>query len=280
MLILKSIKELSQFQSSLSNRETLGLVPTMGALHQGHLSLLKDAQKSSDKTMVSIFVNPLQFNNTTDFSKYPIKTNEDLGLLEKAGCDVVFMPDVEEMYKNKPTLSFEFGTLGASMEGAFRPGHFNGVAIVVSKLFNIIKPTKAFFGEKDLQQLRIIQCVVKDLGIHVEIIACATVRETDGLAMSSRNLRLSAAQRERALTLYKYLNQAKSVLGQTPHNDIEKQIQQDAETQGLVKLEYISIVEKNTLQVCPNPLQSKEIAICIAAYVDEIRLIDNIMVSS
>jgi pantoate--beta-alanine ligase len=280
MLILKSIIELQNFQSSLAKNEVLGLVPTMGALHQGHLALLHKAQENSTKTIVSIFVNPLQFNNSNDFDKYPIKTHEDIALLERAGCDAVFMPSANEIYQSTPTLSFDFGPLSTAMEGEFRPGHFSGVAIVVSKLLNLIKPDKAFFGEKDLQQLRIIQCLVKDLGMPVEVVPCATIREKDGLAMSSRNMRLDQEQRKRALALYKYINHAKDSLGKLAHSEIEKVIQKESETEGLVKLEYLTIVDQNTLLACPNVLQAKGVAICIAAYVDEIRLIDNIMVSS
>jgi len=280
MLVLQSIKELRQFRSSLATNEELGLIPTMGALHKGHLTLLEEAKKKSTKTIVSIFVNPLQFNNTSDFDKYPNKREEDLAQLKAAGCDAVFIPDAKEMYQNTPVLSFDFGALSKNMEGLFRPGHFNGVAIVVSKLLNLIKPHKAFFGEKDLQQLRIIQCVVRDLGIDVSIVPCKTIREDDGLAMSSRNMRLSSEQRDRALALYSYLNLAKNMLGTIPHKDIEQQIVLEAKKQARISLEYLNIVDNNTLNPCVNPLQTKDIALCIAAFVDEIRLIDNIIVSS
>ncbi len=280
MLILESIKDIRAYRSYLANQEELGLIPTMGALHQGHLSLLQEAKKQTDKTMVSIFVNPLQFNNKEDFNKYPVKTNEDLSLLEAAGCDVVFIPHAKEIYPEGPLLSFEFGPLAEHMEGLFRPGHFNGVGIVVSKLLNLVKPHKAFFGEKDLQQLRIIQCLVRDLCMDVEIIPCATVRESDGLAMSSRNMRLNQEQRKRALSLIQYLQEAKFLLGSMPHVDIEKHLQKQADQQQLVHLEYLSIVQHDTLNPCSNPLQNKNVAICIAAFVDEIRLIDNIVVSS
>lgn len=280
MLILESIKEMRAYRSSLSNQEELGLVPTMGALHQGHLSLLQEAQKQTDKTIVSIFVNPLQFNNATDFKKYPVKTHEDLTLLKAAGCNAVFMPNTEEIYAEKPMLSFEFGTLSEHMEGFFRPGHFNGVGVVVSKLLNLVKPHKAFFGEKDLQQLRIIQCLVRDLCMDVDIVPCPTLRESDGLAMSSRNMRLNPEQRKRALCLIACLKEAKRLLGNIPHQDIEKHIQQQTEQQRLIRLEYLNIVDKDTLQPCSNPLQNTNVAICMAAFVDEIRLIDNIIVSS
>jgi len=277
MQVIQGIKELEKFRSSLGKNEHLGLVPTMGALHAGHLSLLENARQKTDQTMVSIFVNPLQFNDSKDFDKYPKQIETDLELLEKAGCNIVFMPNVEEVYKDKPTLSFQFGYLENIMEGYYRPGHFNGVAIVVSKLLNIIRPDKAFFGEKDLQQLRVIQTLVKDLSLPVEIVPCATLRETDGLAMSSRNMRLNPQQRKRALLISQSLHKAKDLLGKLTHEEIEKLIQQDFSSE---KLEYFNIVEKISLKKCTDPFQDKEVALCIAAFIDEIRLIDNIIVSS
>lgn len=277
MQVVQGIKELEKFRSSLGKQEQLGLVPTMGALHAGHLSLLENARQQTDQTMVSIFVNPLQFNDSKDFDKYPKQIEHDLALLEKAGCNIVFVPDVKEFYTEQPTLSFQFGYLENIMEGYHRPGHFNGVAIVVSKLLNLIRPHKAFFGEKDLQQLRVIQYLVKDLSMPVEIVPCTTLREPDGLAMSSRNMRLDAAQRQRALLLNQSLRKAKELLGKLPHSEIEQLIQQDFSAE---KLEYFSIVEKMSLKKCSDPFQNKEVALCIAAFIDEIRLIDNIIVSS
>jgi pantoate--beta-alanine ligase len=277
MQVIQSIKELEKFRSSFGKHEQLGLVPTMGALHAGHISLVEKANQNADQTMVSIFVNPLQFNDSKDFDKYPKQTEQDLKLLEKAGCDIVFVPDAKELYKEQPLVSFQFGYLEHLMEGYHRPGHFNGVAIVVSKLLNIIKPHKAFFGEKDLQQLRVIQCLVRDLSMDVEIVPVPTVRESDGLAMSSRNMRLTADQRQRAVVLHQSLMKAKALLGKMPHAGIEQLIKKDLSSE---KLEYFSIVQKMSLEKCSNPLQDKEVALCIAAFIDEIRLIDNIIVSS
>ncbi len=277
MQVIQGIKELEKFRSSLGKQEQLGLVPTMGALHAGHLSLLENARQQTDQTMVSIFVNPLQFNDSKDFDKYPKQIEKDLALLEKAGCNIVFMPNVEEFYTQKPTLSFQFGYLENIMEGYHRPGHFNGVAIVVSKLLHLIRPHKAFFGEKDLQQLRVIQCLVKDLSMPVEIVPCATLREPDGLAMSSRNMRLDANQRQRALLINRSLRKAKDLLGKLTHTEIEQLIQKDFSAE---KLEYFSIVEKMSLNKCSDPFQNKEVALCMAAFIGEIRLIDNIIVSS
>lgn len=280
MLILQSIHELKNFRSSLSKNEELGLIPTMGALHNGHLSLITEAKQKSQKIIVSIFVNPLQFNNTQDFTKYPVKTHEDLALLEAAGCDAVFMPHAKDIYTETPVLSFDFGTLTNSMEGLFRPGHFNGVAIIVSKLLNIIKPHNAFFGEKDLQQLRVIECLVRDLSMDVNIVPCKTIREKNGLAMSSRNMRLSLEQKERATSIYAYLTKAQRLLGTLSHSEIETLLTKEIEQEGLIRLEYLTIVDKNLLSPCANLFQNQDVAICIAAFVDEIRLIDNIVVSS
>ncbi|MDB5273686.1 MAG: Pantothenate synthetase [Chitinophagaceae bacterium] len=277
MQVIQSIKELEKFRSSFGKHEQLGLVPTMGALHAGHISLVEKARQNTDQAMVSIFVNPLQFNDSKDFDKYPKQTEQDLKLLEKAGCDIVFVPDAKEVYKEQPLVSFQFGYLEHLMEGYYRPGHFNGVAIVVSKLLNIIKPHKAYFGEKDLQQLRVIQYLVRDLSMDVEIIPVPTVRESDGLAMSSRNMRLTADQRQRAVVLHQSLMKAKALLGKMPHAGIEQLIKKDLSSE---KLEYFSIVQKMSLEKCSNPLQDKEVALCIAAFIDEIRLIDNIIVSS
>jgi pantoate--beta-alanine ligase len=277
MQVIQSIKELEKFRSSFRNHDQLGLVPTMGALHKGHLTLVEKARQQTNQVMVSIFVNPLQFNDSKDFEKYPKQVEQDLALLEKAGCDIVFIPSAKELYVEQPLLSFQFGYLEHLMEGQHRPGHFNGVAIVVSKLLHLIKPHQAFFGEKDLQQLRIIQCLVRDLSMLVEIVPCATVREPDGLAMSSRNMRLNPDQRQRALLLHRSLIKAKEMLGKTSHSEIEQLIQKEFSSE---KLEYFRIVQKDSLETCSDPLQDKEVALCIAAFIDEIRLIDNIIVSS
>ena len=277
MQVIQSIKELEKFRSSFGKHEQLGLVPTMGALHKGHIALVEKAQQQTNQVMVTIFVNPLQFNDSKDFDKYPKQVEQDLTLLEKAGCNIVFIPDAKELYKEQPLLSFQFGYLEHLMEGHHRPGHFNGVAIVVSKLLNLIKPHQAFFGEKDLQQLRVIQCLVRDLSMPVQIVPCSTVREPDGLAMSSRNMRLSPNQRQRALLLHRSLLKAKEFLGKLPHSEIEQLIQKEFSSE---QLEYFSIVQKQSLETCSDSLQDKEVALCIAAFIDEIRLIDNIIVSS
>lgn len=279
MQVLRSLKELKEFRDSFAQNATLGLVPTMGALHEGHISLLQTASQHTSVTLVSIFVNPLQFNDSGDFEKYPKQIEKDLNLLEHAGCHAVFVPDASELYLRQPVLSFRFGYLEELMEAKHRPGHFNGVGIVVSKLFHLIKPHKAFFGEKDLQQLRVIQCLVQDLSIPIDVVPCPTLREADGLAMSSRNMRLSPAERQRALLLNRSLHKAKSLLGIQGHRAIEQQISKDFEEAG-EKLDYFQVVNAETLLSCRDEKQTEGVALCIAAFIGDVRLIDNMIVYS
>ncbi|HAR19287.1 MAG TPA: pantoate--beta-alanine ligase, partial [Cytophagales bacterium] len=187
---------------------SLGFVPTMGALHDGHLSLVTRCKAENQKTVCSIFVNPIQFDNQEDFSKYPQHLEQDLNLLEKVGCDWVFVPSAQEMYPSVPKLKFDFGALEKVMEGKQRVGHFNGVAIVVSRLFHVIQPSVAYFGQKDLQQTIIVRQLIQDLGFQIQMQVCDTLREENGLAMSSRNVRLSTRARNDAALLYSTLLQA------------------------------------------------------------------------
>jgi pantoate--beta-alanine ligase len=215
MVIFHLIKETQDF---LKNQQqlgkTIGFVPTMGALHAGHISLIEQSKQENDLTVCSIFVNPTQFNNPADLEKYPRTLEKDAKMLEDAGCDVVFAPSAALMYPTLPVLKMDFGILETVMEGKFRPGHFNGVGIVVSKLFNIIKPNRVYFGLKDLQQVAVIKQMVKDLNFDLELIACSTLREADGLAMSSRNMRLSEEDRGVASQIYQTLQKVKNDLEQ------------------------------------------------------------------
>jgi pantoate--beta-alanine ligase len=213
MLIFNTISEIQHYLKTQQRAgKKIGFVPTMGALHAGHISLIERAKTENDLVVCSIFVNPTQFNNPDDLKKYPRTLELDCKLLLSSGCDVVFAPSAEEMYPNLPHLRIDFGTFETVMEGKFRPGHFSGVGIVVSKLFNIVKPVKAYFGQKDLQQVAVIRRMVEELSFDLEIIPCPTWRETDGLAMSSRNSRLSAEARTLAPQIYKALNLAKAKL--------------------------------------------------------------------
>jgi pantoate--beta-alanine ligase len=277
---MKVIRTISELQQELSAQraaaKSLGFVPTMGALHQGHASLVKRSVAENDVTIVSVFVNPTQFNDKNDLKNYPRDLQADCVLLEAIGADVVFAPEVEEMYPEPDTRVFSFAPLDTVMEGGCRPGHFNGVAQIVSKLFYAVAPDKAYFGEKDFQQLAIIREMVRQLDIKVEIIGCPIVREADGLALSSRNMLLNAEERERALTisrtLFASIDYATShTLAQTK-SFVEEAINA---TDGL-QLEYFQIVDGNTLQEVTEWGDSDYLVGCIALFCGKIRLIDNI----
>lgn len=266
---------------SLKNDKTIGFVPTMGALHEGHLELIKRCKLESDISVVSIFVNPTQFNNPSDFEKYPITLESDLQKCEEAGVDFVFVPAVTTIYPQKLSTTFNFGEIEQILEGKFRPGHFNGVGIVVSKLFNIIQPQKAFFGQKDLQQVAVIKRLIQDLSFQIELITVPTKRETDGLAMSSRNIRLSSQERIQALILYRSLIQAKTqLLAGIPWRNIYPQIKQDFDLAENVILEYFDLVEPTSFTKLTDFEPKQPTAICVAAYLGAVRLIDNITVIS
>lgn len=278
MTRFETISSLRQYLATLRFEKTIGFVPTMGALHEGHITLIKTARQENDIVISSIFVNPVQFNNTDDLARYPRTLEEDSQQLEAAGCDVVFAPSVAEMYPESPAIRLNFGELETVLEGAFRPGHFNGVGIVVSKLFNIVQPNRAYFGQKDLQQVAVIRRLIRDLSFPVELIRCPTVREVDGLAMSSRNRNLTPAEREQAPTLFKALTLACELLteGHSP-------AQAKAAVTGIFnsnpnfRLEYVEIVNADTLQLANEVLAPGQTAICLAAHLGKVRLIDNLV---
>lgn len=257
--------------------KSIGFVPTMGALHEGHLSLINKAKSETDLTVCSIFVNPTQFNNSHDLAVYPRTLEADCSLLERVACDVVFAPSADEMYPQMPTMTFDFGDLERVMEGAFRPGHFNGVGIVVSKLFHIVQPDKAFFGQKDLQQCAIVNQLIHNLSFDLEFVVCPTQRETDGLAMSSRNRNLSPEQRSIAPVLYKALQKGGDLLlnGQSSVQ-VKQAIEESLGNIQAIELEYFEIANKNTLAPIQEYVPEKT-ALCIAAYLGKTRLIDNIL---
>lgn len=265
----------------LQTPKTIGLVPTMGALHQGHLDLVNECIKNSDVSVVSIFVNPTQFNNKEDFDKYPNTLDADLELLEKAGVDYVFVPTVETMYPAPTKLKFDFGDLERILEGAFRPGHFNGVGVVVSKLFHLIGPDIAFFGQKDLQQVAVIRRLVNDLSFPLELKLVPTRREEDGLAMSSRNRRLDQEQRQKALILHKSLVFAKMELQKgVKWFDIQQIISRNFEELEGGELEYFELVETDKFEVFKEFDPTRKSSICVAAYLGDVRLIDNLPINS
>jgi len=284
MLFLKKPQD-AHFQclSFKKAGKSIGFVPTMGALHEGHLSLIRRAKEENDVVVCSIFVNPTQFNDPKDFEKYPRTLNSDRQLLETEGCNLLFAPQEQDMYPQQPVLTFQFGYLEKVMEGAHRPGHFNGVALIVSKLFHIVQPDNAYFGQKDYQQYLIVRQLVNDLSFPLQVIACPTVREADGLAMSSRNRRLTPAQRLDAVVLYQCLQEAKQRLlnGETVASvkqyvaGIFAALQEKG-----IRLEYFEVADGYTLSPVEDIHQHQEVVLCIAAYVGEVRLIDNVLLFS
>jgi len=279
MEVFTSVKSLRNFlDQQLLQQRTVGLVPTMGALHDGHISLIERAIQQTDIVVCSIFVNPTQFNNPEDLLKYPRTPEEDYAMLEKAGCSAVFAPSVEEMYPEAPLLTINFGTLETVMEGASRPGHFNGVGIVVSRLFNIVRPHKAYFGQKDLQQVSIIRRLITDLAFDLELVVCPTIRELDGLAMSSRNRRLDANERNLAPAIYKILTSAKeNLLAGKQADDVIELAKSKLLVITEMTLDYIEIVNLKTLQSIGQIGPKGSNAVCIAVFLGPVRLIDNIV---
>lgn len=253
----------------------VGFVPTMGALHEGHISLIKKARSENDIVVCSIFVNPTQFNDPNDLAKYPHTPERDSELLKNAGCDVLFSPSVEEMYPEKDTRIFDFGGLDKVMEGVYRPGHFNGVAQIVSKLFYIIKPHNAYFGKKDFQQLAIIKYITKKLNLPVNIVPCETIRESDGLAMSSRNVLLNKEERKDAILLSKALFFVKDNATKYSIEELKQKVNEKLSVSALIKPEYFEIVDADTLLPVKKIVPGKTVA-CIAAFVGNVRLLDNI----
>ncbi len=279
MKIIRTIAEIRVVLHPLRVAHSVGLVPTMGALHHGHLSLIEASKKDNDYTVCSIFVNPTQFNNSEDLKFYPRTPEQDLEMLREAGCDVVFMPEVAEMYSGTLRTSLNFSSLETEMEGKYRQGHFNGVGIVVSKLLNIMLPHRAYFGQKDLQQFVIIRQMVNDLSMNTDIIACPIIREKDGLAMSSRNLRLMPQERELAPKIYEAICLCANILkagGSVP--DARKEALDFLDKFGVFRTEYIDVVDMQSLEPIvqfENPAQT---AVCIASHLGNVRLIDNLMV--
>lgn len=277
MKLIQTIQELrTELDALRKEGKTIGLVPTMGALHAGHASLVKRAVAENDVVVVSDFVNPTQFNDKNDLLKYPRTLDADCKLLEECGASFVFAPSVEEIYPEPDTRQFSYAPLDTVMEGKFRPGHFNGVCQIVSKLFLIVEPTRAYFGEKDFQQLAIIREMVRKYPFNLEIVGCPIVREADGLALSSRNARLSDEQRIQALQISKTLF-ASAEYAQT-HTLAETKafVESAISTAEGLRLEYFEIVDGNSLQTVCDWKDSSYIVGCITVFCGEVRLIDNI----
>lgn len=278
MVVLKRKQEVRDYISSQrSENKKIGFVATMGALHPGHLSLIDVAALQNDVVVCSIFINPLQFNNKSDFEKYPQTLDADLKLLESKKCDVVFVPDVEEMYANEDNTIFDFGNLDKVMEGVYRPGHFLGMAKVVKRLFDIITPDTAYFGEKDFQQLAIIRKFTQDLKLPVKIVGCPILREESGLAMSSRNLLLSETEKSLASNIFKILSQAKAKAGKSTILEIKKWVLTEINSLPNFNLEYFEVADAETLQAATVWDKSKCTMGFIVVSVGSVRLIDNIV---
>ncbi|MGV3585888.1 MAG: pantoate--beta-alanine ligase [Adhaeribacter sp.] len=281
MQIISSAAVIKQQTEQIrSSGKTIGFVPTMGALHEGHLQLLRTAAQENDITVCSIFVNPTQFNNAEDFKLYPRLLEADAQLLTENNCQVLFAPEVAEMYTEALQLKFDFGALETVMEGQYRPGHFTGVAAVVSKLFHLVKPHKAYFGQKDLQQFAIINRLVTDLSFDLELVRHPIVREPDGLAMSSRNRRLTPEERQVATYLYKALQLAAQNLAYQSVPEVKAAVQEYLSPHHSIRLEYFEVADSQTLQPLQTLENQKNIALCIAAYVGEVRLIDNLVIDA
>lgn len=277
MLVFKSIKNLQEYISSFSADKTIGFVPTMGALHKGHLSLINNASSNNDFVVVSIFVNPTQFNKAEDLKKYPRTLEADISLLNEVKCDVVFAPTAAEIYADKvESSSFNFDGLEHLMEGEFRAGHFDGVGTIVKKLFEIVNPTNAYFGEKDFQQLQIIKKMVTKNKLNVNIIGCEIFREDDGLAMSSRNTLLTSEQRKVAPIIYKILKQVRERFETDSIDDCLNWVKNEFEKQPILELEYFQIADEETLKQASSNNSKKNYRAFIAVFAGKIRLIDNI----
>ncbi len=276
MIVTKDISEIRQHHSQRRGK-TCGFVPTMGYLHDGHLSLVKKALEENDECLVSIYVNSLQFNNTDDFDNYPMDMERDLTLLEEAGVCLVFTPDQEIMYPANFGSGVKVHKLSETLEGISRPGHFGGVSTVVSKLFNIVQPNRAYFGRKDAQQLLIIKKMVKDLNFNLQVVGCPTYRESNGLAMSSRNVRLTVEQREKAAVLYQSLQLAEKLIGQgiTDPKDLIIAMRELIQSEPLAnKIDLLSINDAETLDEIS--LIKGSVLISLAVFFDKVRLIDNV----
>ena len=279
MIIIKTVSELEAYVGrERNNGRSIGLVPTMGALHAGHLSLVERAVKENDDVIVSVFVNPTQFNNPTDLATYPRTEEEDCRLLAKAGVSVAFVPTVEEMYPSGAVRVKEFrlGTAAEVMEGKFRPGHFQGVAQIVCRLFELCRPTRAYFGEKDFQQIAVIRNMVESEGIDVDIVSCPIKRADDGLALSSRNALLTPEQRAIAPEIYKALNAGVEYSKDHGVKETHDKVVALVDANDGLETEYFEIVDARTLLPVEEWEESPEVVGCITVFCGKVRLIDNI----
>ncbi len=277
---MKTFQTVSELQLELAkySKEEIGFVPTMGALHAGHRSLVERARKENKVVVVSVFVNPTQFNDKNDLKHYPRTPEADEAMLREVGVDYVLMPTVEEIYPEPDTRQFDFGQIDKVMEGATRPGHFNGVAQVVSRLFDIVKPARAYFGEKDFQQIAVIKAMIRQLGIEIEILPCPIVRGEDGLALSSRNQLLTPDHRAAAPHIYASLKKAVEMSREMEPEALKAWVVKEVESNPLLKVIYYQSVDGDSLQEVASWEESAHVQGCIAVQAGEIRLIDNIRI--
>ena len=280
MKVINKTSDLQAIIEQLKNDgKSIGLVPTMGALHKGHLSLVKNSISNNDITVVSIFVNPTQFNNPNDLASYPRTVEKDLELLQTVGCDVVFAPEADDIYSKSETDSrfeFDFEGLDKVMEGKFRPGHFNGVVQIVSKLFDLVRPNRAYFGEKDFQQLAIIRLMTRRYNLPIEIVPCPIVREDSGLALSSRNSLLKDNEKQVASHIYAVLNESRQFVPQTEVEELKQCVIAAIEQKPELKVEYFDIVDGHTLKSIGKWDECDYVVGCITVFCRNVRLIDNI----
>jgi len=280
MLIYTKIADLRAFVKGIkSSNQSVGFVPTMGALHNGHISLIEASKKACNVTICSVFVNPTQFNDKADLERYPRMPEKDAEFLRMANCDVLFLPSVEEIYPTKDETTFDFGFLDKTLDGKHRPGHFNGVAQVVKRLFEIVTPDKAFFGEKDYQQVMIIKALVKQMGSSIEIVSCPILREADGLAMSSRNTLLTSEEREIASHIPKLMLEAKKITKEKGTAAAKLYIEEETKKVSIMKLDYFEICNAETLEEISDINPAKKTIALIALFVGKIRLIDNLQLN-
>ena len=277
MQIVRKIDELKRnLNAARALGKTIGLVPTMGALHEGHLSLIHQARKDNNIVVVSVFVNPTQFNNPEDLRTYPRTEKEDVEKLIDANVDFAFIPEVEEMYPEPDSRQFDLGPVAEVIEGAMRPGHFNGVAQVVSKLFDMVQPDRAYFGEKDFQQIAVTRRMAQLEGFDIKIVSCPIKREADGLAMSSRNVRLTAQQREIAPAIHRTLQTSVDWAKDHTVKEVEKYVVDEINSFPQMSVEYYQIVDGATMQPIDDWSQSQQPVGCVTVYCGDVRLIDNI----
>ncbi len=282
MIIFKTISAIRTYlEKPALQTKIVGFVPTMGALHQGHLSLIQESKQACDITVASIFVNPTQFNDPKDYEKYPVTIDQDCRLLEEAQTDILFLPSVNEMYPNGTASPkhYYLSELENLLEGRYRPGHFQGVCQVVEHLLEIVKPTQLFMGQKDYQQCIVIQQLIQTTGIQVQLNVSPTLREKGGLAMSSRNVRLTEDQRQKATTIYQQLKWIKDNYGSLDTLSLEQKATESLKNTGFAKVDYVSIADATTLQPITEHDDKKKAVALVAAFMGDVRLIDNLLLN-